>query len=156
MGVEPTSSAWKADVLAVVRHPHILWKIFLVPQAENIQNTQSLFFLFILDFSRFSSDTTIRFAGLLAYSCALFCHRYPVDVQPIGSGLTHQCCTSVASLICIGPERTTLTVAGSALSFRWYIPCRYRATIYDEYYPFSGRPIVAGSYHHPLGDSYWG
>ena len=22
MGVEPTSSAWKADVLAVVRHPH--------------------------------------------------------------------------------------------------------------------------------------
>lgn len=22
MGIEPTSSAWKADILAVVRHPH--------------------------------------------------------------------------------------------------------------------------------------
>ena len=118
MGVEPTSSAWKADVLAVVRHPHILWKIFLVPQAENIQNTQSLFFLFILDFSRFSSDTTIRFTGLWAYSCALFCPRYSVDVQTIRSDLTHQGCTSAASLICIEPERTTLTAAGSAMFWR--------------------------------------
>ena len=32
-----------------------------------------------------------------------------------------------------GPERTTLTVAGSALPFWWYIPCHYRAAIYGEY-----------------------
>jgi hypothetical protein len=49
---------------------------------ENTQNPSRIghvrFVLF--EFVNHSNDTTIRFTGLLAYSCALFCHRYSDDV----------------------------------------------------------------------------
>jgi hypothetical protein len=47
---------------------------------SSVASTNKARFLFILDFVDHSSDTIIRFTGLLAYSCALFCHRYPADV----------------------------------------------------------------------------